>query len=313
MIFKRQKDKALFLSIETVGVIIIITAISAVVVAGIAHLFKMYKVHQISRDVSQLSEAVVNFKITYRSLPGDLPASKLSANLNNSYLVTDVTTKVSPTCGTAYSCSLGKITNSSGSLISFRELSLAKLISMPINTTTAITATITSGLADLITLISTDKVLPIASWDDSLAWMLGSDSDDVAFATNSPAKSVIYNTDISAAWPSTRPRLILFRYGSLTTTTKILDLSDPSLKLGAISPNIAAEVAGKLGDGSASSESTRVISENAGVVSTCTSVSVVNGTSAATGDVSSATFQNSNDDSGSKGCVMLFGIDGTEA
>ncbi len=288
---KNQK-KGLFLSIETVAVIIIITAIAAVIVSGIAHLFKMYKVYQISRDIAQYSEAVTQFKISFKFLPGDVPSTKLGSGLNNSFLSTDVN-------NTFFKAALprGFISKESGTSLAWRELALAKLISFNINLSSVppVSATTGCATAGVSTLVS-GGYIPTATWDDTVAWALVSDQ-----STNGVVKDAL----LASTWGSSKPRLILFRHGKLTTATDCLaDIAIASKDVGAISPNIAAEVDAKIDDGLPSAVTSNMISENY-VANTCTNVGAATG---APLNVLSAAYNSSNDDSGTKGCVIQVGI-----
>lgn len=335
---RSRKKLALFLSIETVGVIIIITAISALIIAGIAHLFKMYKVYQISSDISKFSEAVINFKITYKFFPGDLPKSKLTGSLASSVfnqaaetsLMNGITgtAAVSPSCpgsetitpGTPPTCSgggtysagssavsaiaslpQGRILRQAGAVFAFRQLALAKLISFPINVTkntTKVKAAADCG--PFHDFAVTDKILPLASWDDALAWTIGSD-------TESPKASIIQlDSALVKLWGSSRPRLILFRHGALTTDADcVIDLTVADKSIGSLSPNIATEVTMKLSDGLPSSTKSTIIIENYQNDNSCTSLP--SGKTAA----ADRFLNSSNDDSGENGCVLSAGIEGS--
>lgn len=283
-----RKKRGLFLSIEMVGVIIIITAIAAVVVAGIAHLFKMYKLYQISRDISIYSEAVTQFKISFKFLPGDVPLAKVGASLTNTYLKTDLAASPFTTLPQ------GLISKQTGATLAFRELALAKLISYNINTSAAPALTTgcpTSGMSDLVK----NNFLPTASWDDSVAWTLVSDGT---------TGGVTQDAKLIANWPTTKPRLVLFRYSSLTTSTDCgVDIAVASKNIGAISPNMLAEVDSKMDDGLPSAKTSIMIGENY-TAGKCTDV----GGTTPPADVTLATYQSSDDDSGANGCIMQVGI-----
>jgi len=292
---KNSKKKGLFLSIETIGVIIIITAIAAVVVAGIAHLFKMYKVYQVSRDVAQYSEAVSQFKMTYGYLPGDLPLSKLNGPLANTFLMTDM-----GTCNGGLS--LGYINRSAGITIAFRELYISKLISSAINTTASVPG-ITSGCSSTysLTALVTDLYAPVASWDSNLAWVLSSEVPAVTY------DGVIGTTVLAPYWGFNRPRLTLVRHSGSTGTGPVPSIG--SQLLGALSPTIAYYVDIKLDDGIPSDVGSNVIGQGvSGALSKCTSIASTITTIANTTLVNTLKYQSSSDDSGSNGCIMTFGI-----
>lgn len=143
--FVKKKKFGLFLSIELISVIVIISVLVAASVMGISHLFKSYKANGVIREIAMYQEAIVKFRQQYSYWPGDLPVSDFPAELQHASMLntTDgdigrtnagvVDTKYnlcksdSGTCKD-FKTGTGIVTGAAKSSIAFKELALAGLI-----------------------------------------------------------------------------------------------------------------------------------------------------------------------------------------
>lgn len=79
---KKNKKNGLFLSMELIAVIVIISVLVVAAALSAGHLYNIYKIYTISKEFSTLSEGIIKFKQEFSYWPGDIPKELLKSTLN---------------------------------------------------------------------------------------------------------------------------------------------------------------------------------------------------------------------------------------
>ncbi len=294
------------MSVELIVVIIIITSIVSIVAAGVFYLLSTQKKSRITTEYTSISEAVTKFQIANSTLPGLLPAADLTGAFNN--------TELAQNAGVLTTAVKSIVTEQIGQSLAWRELYL--------NDKSAVSAEINPDFDDTPALVGCqsyktlvdNKVIPMATFDKALAWVL---------VSSSAHKGIVANAARKNTWPDTRLRLVLIRYGSLTGTgssaSQCLDFEGTTQELGALSPNDTYSLFQKF-NATDPSAGYMAIAENYGTQAAspapvrCTNVGVVAGSAGVLGSaatlaqLTASRFNSSDDASGLNGCIVHFAV-----
>jgi hypothetical protein len=286
----KAKKKGLFLSIELIVVIVIITAIVSMAAAGVVYLLNAKRINGIVTEANKIKEATIEFKITHGAYPGLISSPTAGGTLNGVFNNTGLNadyTKLNAEVSTK------KITGPISEALVWRELYLhaPQAPTSTISTADSSTKyTAAAGACQGYAKAIDAQFAPTTSFDQALAWVVISTKDDTT------KSGIVAQADVSKQWPDTKPRLMLVRYSG--AQTGCLDLS--TQELGAISANTAYDIAQKL-------NSTMPYTGNSVLFDNVkTSTGCVAGTISS---YSTAKFAASDDDSGANGCVATFRVD----
>lgn len=300
MFFRKKEKRGLFLSIELLAVIVVVSVIVIIVATGLRHLYKIYGAYTITKEISMYGEAIIQFKNLYDYWPGDIPVSKIVGDLKSSTLssvetfwsITAMTSTYdshcrcpSGTAGTATCASFfGKLMDNShcklGSGVvsgykapsSWAYLSLSGLIPPTLIDINGAHNNFYNGAS---------SVYPSSSFNKNVKYIFGVDYCDKAGACLTPLGSAISNSTYNVYgqnW-SGKPRIVAYySYDPILTTANIvkcnsyLDTVSPyylkitqdakTTGVAAFSSNLAYIIDQKIDDGLPFGKSSKVIGED---------------------------------------------------
>lgn len=286
----KAKKKGLFLSIELIVVIVIITAIVSMAAAGVVYLLNAKRINGIVTEASKIKEATVEFKVTHGTYPGLISSPNSGGSLNGVFNNTGLNADYDKLRAEV---NLKKVSGPVSEALVWRELYLHAPQAPTSTISTADTNskyTAAAGACQGYAKAVDAQLAPTTSFDPSLAWVIISTKDDTT------KSGIVAQAEVSKQWPETKPRLMLVRYAG--ASTGCLDLS--TQELGAISANTAYDIAQKL-NSSMPYTGNSVLFDNVKTSTQCASGSIATYTT--------AKFASSEDDSGANGCVATFRID----
>lgn len=337
----KKKKNALFLSIELVAIIVIIVILVAMSFASAGFLLNSYKVYSISKEVSSYSEAIIKFRQMYNYWPGDLPYEKMTGEFDNTKMKTHANAVFASSTSYQYQLGNGSVSYFKAVNLGFRQMAHAGLVS-----TSNIDVNNGSISGDCPVLSNYRNVMiPGLSFHDSslISYSVNRGIyNDQYFEPQAYNYTILNKNDdvtpknqysVYNKW-SKRPILTIGRGNGC--------LAANSSSSGAvISANLAFAVDQKLDDALPHGENSKIFSEGIQVTTTgwgCVGYpkapGTVNATSVCTfdqyaalpsADVTcktgniwkvqdqyfNARYQSSSDDSGLKGCIMIFRVDFT--
>lgn len=281
---KKHKKNALFLSVETVIILTIIFAILIIVAFSIKTLVRSYNAYSITRDVSQLGEAVTNFVQLWGAWPGDMTTAQASGEMNYQVMKNNITNLASATNTTYGALVAGgasaanfapNVTMNSGIIAGFKtrlvlqQLVAAKLMPQKSNSNvTSSTDLVRANYCDDANIDQSDFAF-ISYSNPNVSYNFAVDKCDASGLCMAAPYSVIYSNEYgkySTNW-SNVPRIIV---GSANTKSAGKKSSlcgvHAADRSGAISPDIAYIIDAKADDGTPFGG--KVIGEDSIMVST---------------------------------------------
>ncbi len=290
----QKKRKGLFLSIELVSVLIILSTLFATLVAGLGHMMNVHQVYKISKEYEEYSQAIVSFRAAFGAYPGDLSSASFSGTLNQANMQQNYNMLITSTQTTSYSALFSSpetnhIDNRKAQL-AFTQMSLAGFINNKVDISYQI-SNACMGYSNLIR-----NIIPVTDYTNYGSWTIGMDSQNTSSGdNNSPKSSDIYNSSLYTNFAN-KPRLILFRYSGISTCTIDVTAGNAGLVSGVVSEMLDE----KIDDGFPNSKAGILHADQQNLTGKCKALP--------TGSTSilDNKYVNSRANSGDSGCVLTF-------